>query len=359
VPGPTDEHCTPGRPSGTGDRYPGGEELAGADVAAYALAFAGAYALVRQAGAGRVAGAVAGIGWAFAPWRLARSGHLNVLSTGGIALCLAMLARGHGWTLRAGRRPGPERPAWALAGWAVAAWQVSLGFGIGLPLAYVLLGGCLAAAVRYGWVWWRHGRREIIGRRLLAADLGGAALFGLVCLVMGGVYLRVVALNPQARRDLSWTRMFSPPVEGHPVAPADSWLWGDRFAAAREQLSWPPEMALMPGLTLVTLGVLGLVYSAFRARYRILLGAGLLVSGALVLGSNLGQDGEPCYLTLSRLLPAMVTLHRQGYDQVVARRDRRGEHPVPRMTARLFYRAVNRWIDVRLDDGAGTPPCSA
>jgi hypothetical protein len=29
------------------------------------------------------------------------------------------------------------------------------------------------------------------------------------------------------------------------------------------------------------------------------------------------------------------------------------------MTARLFYRAVNRWIDVRLDDGAGTPPCSA
>jgi glycosyltransferase involved in cell wall biosynthesis len=53
------------------------------------------------------------------------------------------------------------------------------------------------------------------------------------------------------------------------------------------------------------------------------------------------------------LLPAMVELHRQGYDQVVARRDRRGEHPVRRLTARLFYRAVNRWIDVRLDDGAG------
>ncbi|MET0423711.1 MAG: glycosyltransferase family 2 protein [Actinoplanes sp.] len=53
------------------------------------------------------------------------------------------------------------------------------------------------------------------------------------------------------------------------------------------------------------------------------------------------------------LLPAMVALHRQGFDQVVACRDRRGEHPVRRVTTRLFYRAVNRWIDVRLDDGAG------
>lgn len=54
-----------------------------------------------------------------------------------------------------------------------------------------------------------------------------------------------------------------------------------------------------------------------------------------------------------RLLPEMLGLYHQGYDQVVACRDRRGEHPVRRMTAHLFYRAVNRWIDVRLDDGAG------
>ena len=31
-------------------------------------------------------------------------------------------------------------------GWLVAAWQISLGFGIGLPFAYVLALVCLAAA---------------------------------------------------------------------------------------------------------------------------------------------------------------------------------------------------------------------
>ncbi|GAB3799519.1 hypothetical protein GCM10027605_13210 [Micromonospora zhanjiangensis] len=52
-------------------------------VLLHALAFVGAYALVRQLGAGRTAGAVAGVAWAFAPWRLAHSGHLNILSVGG------------------------------------------------------------------------------------------------------------------------------------------------------------------------------------------------------------------------------------------------------------------------------------
>jgi hypothetical protein len=45
---------------------------------------------------------VAGVARAYAPWRLAHAGHLNVLSTGGIALSLAMIARGHGWSLRTG-----------------------------------------------------------------------------------------------------------------------------------------------------------------------------------------------------------------------------------------------------------------
>ena len=71
----------------------------------FALAFVGAYALVRQLGAGRIGAAVAGAAFAYAPWRLAQAGHLQVLSTGGIALALAMLARGHGWSLRHGYRP--------------------------------------------------------------------------------------------------------------------------------------------------------------------------------------------------------------------------------------------------------------
>jgi hypothetical protein len=281
-------------------------------VLAYALAFIGAYALVRQLGAGRIGAAVAGIGWAYAPWRLAHSGHLNVLSIGGIALALAMLARGHGWSLRDGHRPERHRPMWAYAGWAVAAWQVSLGFGIGLPLVYFLLAVCVTVAAVIGWSWWRRGRRPAIGVPLLRADILGGALFGAVCVLMGSVYLRVVDLNPQARRDLGWTELFSPPLRGYLIPPADSWLWGERFAAAREHLSWPPEMALMPGATLALLGVLGLGYSVFRVRYRVMLGAGLLLSGALGLGSNLGDGGDPGYLTLSRLLPGWDALRTPG-----------------------------------------------
>ena len=65
-------------------------------MGSFALAFLGAYALLRQLGA-RVAGsAVAAAAFAYAPWKLGQAGHLQVLSCGGIALALAMLARGHG-----------------------------------------------------------------------------------------------------------------------------------------------------------------------------------------------------------------------------------------------------------------------
>jgi hypothetical protein len=105
---------------------------------AFALAFLGAYALVRQLGAARSGAMVAAAAFAYAPWRWGQAGHLHVLSSGGVVLALAMLARGHGFSLRRGYRPSDAKPAWALAGWLVAAWQVSLGFGIGLPFVYLL-----------------------------------------------------------------------------------------------------------------------------------------------------------------------------------------------------------------------------
>jgi hypothetical protein len=71
-------------------------------VLAFALASVGGYALARQLGGNRVGAAVAGAAFAYAPWRYGHDGHLNILSTGGIALALAMLARGHGWSLTRG-----------------------------------------------------------------------------------------------------------------------------------------------------------------------------------------------------------------------------------------------------------------
>src|SRR5262249_50105278 len=90
----------------------------------HALAFFGAYALVRQLGGARIAGAVAGAAFAYTPWRWGQAGHMHVLSVGGIALSLAMLARGHGFSLVTDEVRRRRRPGWAIAGWLTATWQL-------------------------------------------------------------------------------------------------------------------------------------------------------------------------------------------------------------------------------------------
>ena len=96
---------------------------------AYALAFAGAYLLARELGLGlggsggrrggvRVRALPAGAGRPHA-------GHLQRRDPAG---------------LRPRRARLPPSPAGVggVAGWAVAAWQLSVGFTLGLPLAYLL-----------------------------------------------------------------------------------------------------------------------------------------------------------------------------------------------------------------------------
>ena len=61
----------------------------------YALAFVGPYMLARELGAGRVAAVVAGVAFAYAPFRATMNGHLHVLSSGGIPLSLFLLLRGY------------------------------------------------------------------------------------------------------------------------------------------------------------------------------------------------------------------------------------------------------------------------
>jgi hypothetical protein len=107
-------------------------------VLAHALLVIGAYALVRQLGARRTGAAVAAVAFAYAPWRLAQEGHLDIISAGGIPLALAMLARGHGYSLRHGFRAERRSALWAIGGWLVAIWQLTLGFSLGIPFAYVL-----------------------------------------------------------------------------------------------------------------------------------------------------------------------------------------------------------------------------
>ena len=53
------------------------------------------------------------------------------------------------------------------------------------------------------------------------------------------------------------------------------------------------------------------------------------------------------------LIERMVRLREQGHDQVIARRTRTGDRLTRTLTARLYYRLVNRLVDVELVDGVG------
>jgi len=53
------------------------------------------------------------------------------------------------------------------------------------------------------------------------------------------------------------------------------------------------------------------------------------------------------------LVLEMLELHRQGYDQVVARRTREGDAFGRTMLSRLYYRLVNSLVEVSMEDGVG------
>ncbi|HEX6343348.1 glycosyltransferase family 2 protein [Umezawaea sp.] len=53
------------------------------------------------------------------------------------------------------------------------------------------------------------------------------------------------------------------------------------------------------------------------------------------------------------LLGQMTSLLSKGYDQVVARRTRHGEPVLRKMVSKLYYRVINKVVDVELEDGVG------
>ncbi|GIJ22112.1 hypothetical protein [Micromonospora lutea] len=280
-------------------------------VLAHALATFGAYVLARQLGASRIGSAVAGVAYTYAPWLLSQAGHLHVVSNGGIPLALAMLARGHGWSLRHGYRPERRHEGWVYAGWLVAAWQLSLGFGIGLPFAYVLAVTVLvAAAIWYAKrIFWRLKRP--FGQRLFVADLIGGLIFAGVGVLMAIPYFTVTQLHPNAERTIDDIAVFSPPATGFLTAPAESRLWGELHEGARSLLPWHPEMTLLPGFVLYALAVGGLFFSIWRVRQRLLLLAGVLVAMALSMGTEL-FDGRFTYVPLFDHLPGWNGIRTPG-----------------------------------------------
>ncbi|MBG0560602.1 hypothetical protein I4J89_03870 [Actinoplanes sp. NEAU-A11] len=288
-------------------------------VVAHALLAIGTYALVRQLGARPIGSAAAAIAVACAPWRLAQEGHLDVISAGGIPLALAMLARGHGYSLRHGFRPARRHVGWAAAGWAVAVWQVSLGFSLGVPFAYVLgliLVVLLVASIVHGAVhdgrlalhrFLRGKHDSLLGWRLVATDTLGATIFAGVALLIAVPY----ALVPESGSRLEEIRFFSPPLRGLLIGPAESRVWGAAHVVPRSSLGWAGEMSLLPGFVLYALALTGLFFSIWRLRHRLLLFLGLAVTVVLTLGTTF-FGGRWTYLPLFGHFPASFDLRIPG-----------------------------------------------
>ena len=253
---------------------------------AYTLALVGAYALARELGASPLGAAVAGVAFAYAPWRHAHEIHLNVLSTGGVPLALFLLLRGY------------RRSDWRLllAGWLVAAWQLSLGFNTGLPLVYLLF--ALTAVVVVG-LFTRKLRP--LSRPAVVAGSAGVLAFLVVGVLLALPYRAVADRYPESIRSTYEVATFSPPPQSYLAAPAESALWGRITGPIRESVKLPTEQTLFPGLTLLVLAAVGLVAGAWRRRTRVVLAVGTAVALVLSLGFHIAV-GKLDYLFPYRLL---------------------------------------------------------
>jgi hypothetical protein len=287
-------------------------------VLAHALSFVGMYALARQLGTRPIGAVVAAMAFAYAPWRLAQEGHLHIISAGGIPLALAMLARGHGWSLRYGHRTDRRHAGWAFAGWLVAAWQISLGFGIGVPFAYVLavvvvVAGLVVVIRRAAGRWPRRlpRPRRPIAWRLLVVDLVGGLIFTATGVLLALPYLRVGQLHPYALRSAEDVAAYSPPPQSLLIAPWESLVWGDAHARARDALSWAPETALLPGFALYALALAGLLFSVWKLWQRLALLAGAVLTAVLCLGTQF-FGGRYTYLPLLDHLPGWNGIRTPG-----------------------------------------------
>jgi hypothetical protein len=277
-------------------------------VLAAFLAVLGGYALARQFGSGRVGAMVAGAAFGFAPWRIAHDIHLHVLSTGGVALSLAMLARGHGLRLAAPRR-GRARPWWAAAGWLVASWQVTIGWAVGLPFAYLLM-AIAAAAVAWLVVGRRRQRRLTAG--ILAADVAGLALFAGTVVAMGQPYLALVERSPEVARSVAQVAKHSPPFEAFFAAPTDSVIWGWFAKRLTMSLGSNLELRLLPGMTLITLAIVGLVVSKWSVRSRLVLVGFIALTVALGMGIRFPGEGRYTFLWLWEHAPGWAAIRTPG-----------------------------------------------
>ena len=240
------------------------------------------------------------LAFAYAPWRLEQEGHLHVISSGGIPLAAFLLARGY-------RHGGAGT---ILTGWLVATWQFSLGFTLGLMVAYLVAAGTLVTAV----LWWRRGRPRP-PRAVLVATAAGMLCLAVAAGLLARPYLRVLDDHPEAERTTEDVAAFSGPPYEFLAAARSSRVWGDATAPLRDGLGAIPEMTLFPGLAILALALAGWRFGGggLPRRLRGRLAIGVLAFAVLSLGFQLnGVSWLYPYRWLYELLPGWQGIRVPG-----------------------------------------------
>ena len=264
---------------------------------AYALCFTGAYQLARELGVGRLAGAIAGAGFAYAPFRLAQNGHLHVVSSGGIPLALFLLVRGY-------RR---RQPKTLFAGWLVAAWQLTLGFTLGLQLVYLL-----AALAAIAGVFWLVRGRPRPPRPLAVATVAGVVVLAGVGAIQARPLLKVSHDYPQAHRTSHEVGRYSASPKAFLSAPVEDRLWGAATKPIRKTLTTPNEQNQFPGAAIFLLAAIGVAAgTAYSRGLRVGLAVGVLAVAVLSLGFGV-LNGDLSYRLLLDYAPGWNGVRTPG-----------------------------------------------
>jgi hypothetical protein len=220
-----------------------------------------------------------------------------VISSGGIPLALALGVRG----IR-------RHSAGAMfAGWLVATWQLSLGFTLGLPLAYALAALVVVLAV----LWWRDGR-PALDRRLLVAAGAGAGVFLVVAALISLPYQRVANDHPETKRSAAMVAAYSGQPQEFLIAPDENLIWGEATSTLREDVANIPEKTLFPGLLILGFAIAGAGWRGWTKRLRWGLVAAAVVSAILALGFR--EEGGLLwpYRIVYELLPGWQGIRTPG-----------------------------------------------
>src|SRR5262245_19337786 len=246
--------------------------------ATFVLCGAGMFLFVRELTGNAAAGFIAGLAFAFTPYRIASIPHLQVLSSAWMPFVLFGLRR-HFET----RRVAP------LAG-AAAAWVLQ-----NLSCGYYLLFFSPVAAAYIVWELsvrrlWRD-RRELV--RVTAACI---IVFVVTApFLLPYLELRALGFNP---RSLDETRKFSADVYAYFTADPNLRLWGGIVNA------WPKaEGFLFPGITIVALASIAIVARLKGSRFFYVVMIYACVVLALLLDYSIRLPGLKI-TSLSRVLVA-------------------------------------------------------